>query len=52
VRLIGDSVAIIAYNRLTQSGFSSSVAQETRVWEKRAGAWLLVHFHKSVQASL
>uniref|UniRef100_A0A7S2VV91 Calcium/calmodulin-dependent protein kinase II association-domain domain-containing protein n=1 Tax=Chlamydomonas chlamydogama TaxID=225041 RepID=A0A7S2VV91_9CHLO len=52
VRVIGDC-AVITYVRLTQKGGSAPVtarAEETRVWEKRGGNWVLVHFHKSIPA--
>ena len=41
-------MGMITYNRVTQRGGEVSVAQETRVWEKREGRWAHVHFHKSV----
>jgi ketosteroid isomerase-like protein len=51
VRVIGDA-AILAYLRLTQyqdaNGVShTAAAEETRVWEKKAGKWKHVHFHRS-----
>lgn len=50
VRVIGDA-AILTYVRLTQKvvgGAHVTVAtEETRVWEKKAGAWKLVHLHRS-----
>lgn len=50
-RVVGD-VAVLAYVRLTQYSDSSGAAQtaaaeETRVWERQAGAWKHVHFHRS-----
>uniref|UniRef100_A0A665WIN7 calcium/calmodulin-dependent protein kinase n=1 Tax=Echeneis naucrates TaxID=173247 RepID=A0A665WIN7_ECHNA len=52
VHLIGEDAACIAYIRLTQfvdsSGLPrSSQSEETRVWHRRDGKWLNVHFHCS-----
>jgi hypothetical protein len=42
-------MGFVTYNRLNQSGIASSLAQETRIWEKNSeGHWKQVHFHKSV----
>ena len=39
----------LTYNRVTQVGVKTNVAQETRCWEKNEnGAWKMTHFHKSV----
>lgn len=51
VRLMGD-VALVTYTRLTQrlgaDGMPTTVAtEETRVWQRRDGAWKHVHFHRS-----
>jgi calcium/calmodulin-dependent protein kinase (CaM kinase) II len=51
VRLAGD-VAIVAYVRLVQLASKSESAvtmqvAETRVWQRRNGAWKHVHFHRS-----
>lgn len=51
IRMMGD-VAIIAYVRLTQKldGNKSPVTvamEETRVWQRTAGGWKHVHFHRS-----
>jgi calcium/calmodulin-dependent protein kinase (CaM kinase) II len=51
VRVIGDS-AVVCYSRLTQTtdaaGQSVTYAtQETRIWQRQAGGWRLVHFHRS-----
>jgi ketosteroid isomerase-like protein len=51
VRVIGDA-AILAYIRLTQYHDANGVAhtaaaEETRVWERQAGKWKHVHFHRS-----
>eukprot|EP00613_Pedinella_sp_CCMP2098_P006842 CAMPEP_0171605568 /NCGR_PEP_ID=MMETSP0990-20121206/7267_1 /TAXON_ID=483369 /ORGANISM="non described non described, Strain CCMP2098" /LENGTH=113 /DNA_ID=CAMNT_0012168283 /DNA_START=714 /DNA_END=1055 /DNA_ORIENTATION=+ len=48
VRLLGDAAGVVSYNRLTQRGFEVSSCTETRVWEKRGGKWLNVHFHRSL----
>jgi len=51
VRLVGD-VAVLCYVRLTQSlnaegaPVTSSV-EETRVWQRKDGRWVHVHFHRS-----
>ncbi|XP_028989772.1 calcium/calmodulin-dependent protein kinase type II subunit gamma-like isoform X11 [Betta splendens] len=52
VHLIGEDAACIAYIRLTQFVDStgrprSSQSEETRVWHRRNGKWLNVHFHCS-----
>ncbi|XP_039624099.1 calcium/calmodulin-dependent protein kinase type II subunit gamma isoform X2 [Polypterus senegalus] len=52
VHLIGEDAACIAYIRLTQYIDSqgrprSSQSEETRVWHRRDGKWLNVHFHCS-----
>ena len=41
-------MGVVTYNRMTQKGWEVTVAQETRVWEKRDGKWLHTHFHKSI----
>src|SRR6516162_9702 len=51
VRLMGD-VAVVTYARLIQrvGGDGQPVTQtttETRVWHRREGRWLHVHFHRS-----
>ena len=51
VRMIGDSVAVISYVRLSQKmnqmGPTTDQFEETRVWEKQDGNWQHVHFHRS-----
>jgi calcium/calmodulin-dependent protein kinase (CaM kinase) II len=52
VRVVGD-VAVIAYVRLTQrvgsdGKLSTSAIEESRVWQRKAGRWWLVHLHRSV----
>jgi calcium/calmodulin-dependent protein kinase (CaM kinase) II len=53
VKLLGDNAAVVAYTRLVQSvsaetGAPQTVAsEETRVWEKKSGQWVNVHFHRS-----
>ena len=44
------SLGYLAYNRVTQVGLKTNVAQETRCWERsrKDGKWRMVHFHKSV----
>lgn len=51
IRVVGD-VAVAAYNRLTQrvdpaGECRTTATQETRVWQRTAGQWRLVHFHRS-----
>jgi ketosteroid isomerase-like protein len=51
LRIVGD-VAILCYYRLKQGvgsdGVPSSVGtEETRVWQKKNGAWKHIHFHRS-----
>jgi ketosteroid isomerase-like protein len=51
VRVMGDA-AVIAYVRLVQSRDSQgsvtvSATEETRVWQRVAGDWKHVHFHRS-----
>ncbi len=55
VRLMGD-VAVVAYNRLTQSLGNDGIPvtrafEETRVWQRRGGRWQHVHFHRSPPAN-
>jgi calcium/calmodulin-dependent protein kinase (CaM kinase) II len=51
VRLMGD-VALVTYVRLEQrvgtSGTPATAAfEETRIWQRREGAWRHIHFHRS-----
>ena len=51
VRIMGD-VAVIAYVRLVQrlggeSGPITRATAETRVWQRREGRWVHVHFHRT-----
>jgi ketosteroid isomerase-like protein len=52
VRVLGPDAAVVTYVRLVQSRGAGGAAQtsrfeETRVWRRREGAWLLVHLHRS-----
>jgi len=52
VRLMGDNAAVVSYVRLIQHLDASGQAQtskfeETRVWQKKNGRWVHVHFHRS-----
>ncbi|CDW55756.1 calcium:calmodulin dependent protein kinase type [Trichuris trichiura] len=52
VHIISDDAACIAYIRLTQYLDKNKVAQseqseETRVWCRREGRWVCIHFHRS-----
>lgn len=51
VRLMGDA-AVVSYVRLNQRVDAAgrptlSAIEETRVWQRVAGAWRHVHFHRS-----
>lgn len=51
VRVMGD-VAVVSYVRLNQRTGAdgapvSRAVEETRVWQRRAGLWKHVHFHRS-----
>jgi calcium/calmodulin-dependent protein kinase (CaM kinase) II len=51
VRVLGD-VAIVAYVRLNQRPGANGLPvtqgfEETRIWQKQAGKWRHVHFHRS-----
>lgn len=55
VRLIAEAAAVLSYVRLTQSLDAAgqpqtSRVEETRVWQKIAGQWKHVHFHRSGNA--
>jgi ketosteroid isomerase-like protein len=55
VRFCGDDAAIVAYIRLTQKvgddGKPTTTAtEETRIWQREAGRWRHVHFHRSTPA--
>jgi hypothetical protein len=52
VRLLSDSVALVAYVRLVQKLDEAgkpvtTQAEETRLWQKLGGRWQHVHFHRS-----
>ena len=54
VRLLGD-VAVLSYVRLMQVQDESGKpltqrSEETRIWQRQAAGWRLVHFHRSNQA--
>lgn len=51
VRVMGDA-AVVSYVRVVQKldshgGPVSGAALETRVWQKQAGGWKHVHFHRA-----
>jgi calcium/calmodulin-dependent protein kinase (CaM kinase) II len=53
VKMVGDSVAVVAYVRLVQKLDASgspivSSGEETRVWVRTPNGWKHVHFHRSV----
>ena len=52
VRMLGEDVGIVCYNRLIQTIDSdgqpvSVCTEETRVWQLQDGEWQHVHFHRS-----
>lgn len=51
VRLLGD-VAVVCYIRLVQrcngeGKHSTHTFEETRIWQRQAGRWRHIHFHRS-----
>ena len=55
VRVMGD-VAVVVYQRIVQrvgpDGAPATAANvETRVWQRQAGRWRHVHFHRTALAS-
>ena len=53
VRLLGNDVAVVSYNRLVQttseSGKPATLCfEETRVWQRQPQEWRHVHFHRSI----
>lgn len=54
VRIVGD-IGVVCYVRINQSVAGdgapfSHVFEETRIWERKQGAWKHVHFHRSTPA--
>lgn len=52
VRTLGENAAVVSYVRLIQFLDDNGKPQtarfsETRVWERRDGRWVHVHFHRS-----
>jgi len=52
VHLLGEDAASIGYVKVTQTldkqGHAyTSQSEETRIWQRREGRWLNVHFHRS-----
>jgi len=52
IQLLGIDAASIAYIRVTQTidkqgNAHTQQSEETRIWQKRDGRWLNVHFHRS-----
>jgi calcium/calmodulin-dependent protein kinase (CaM kinase) II len=53
VKLLAADVALVAYVRLTQTLDDAGKpvtrsSEETRLWQKQAGHWKHVHFHRSL----
>lgn len=53
VRLLSDTVALVAYVRLTQTLDDAGrpvtkPCEETRIWRRMDGTWKHVHFHRSL----
>jgi calcium/calmodulin-dependent protein kinase (CaM kinase) II len=53
VKLLSDTVALVAYVRLTQTLDDAGrpvtkPCEETRIWRKAGGHWKHVHFHRSL----
>ena len=53
VKLLSDTVALVAYVRLTQTLDDAGrpvtkPCEETRIWRKENGHWKHVHFHRSL----
>jgi calcium/calmodulin-dependent protein kinase (CaM kinase) II len=53
VRLLSDTVGLVAYVRLTQTLDDAGrpvtkPCEETRLWQKIGGNWKHVHFHRSL----
>jgi len=51
IRIVGD-VAVVCYVRLNQRMTDGAptvrAVEETRVWQKKAGQWKHIHFHRSL----
>ena len=52
VRMLGADAAVVSYVRLSQSLADDGQPrtarfEETRVWQRQAGQWRHVHFHRS-----
>jgi len=53
VHLLGDDAAAIGYIKVTQNIDKSGLphthqSEETRIWHRRDGRWVNVHFHRSI----
>ena len=53
VRMLGDDVGIVSYNRLVQvvdrqGQAVSHCFEESRVWQRQPTGWKHVHFHRSL----
>lgn len=52
VRMLGDDAAVVSYVRINQrvkpdGAPTESAHEETRIWQRTAGKWRHVHFHRS-----
>ena len=52
---VAGEMGVVSYVRLTQTvdaagNFATHRSEETRVWQKLAGGWKHVHFHRSANA--
>lgn len=50
--MLGSEAAVVSYICLKQlkdeNGVQTIKTEETRVWQLVKGAWILVHFHKTL----
>jgi hypothetical protein len=48
VRIVGGVAGIVAYTRLIQKPGGITIStNETRVFEKQNGKWIMIHLHRS-----
>lgn len=56
VHILGSDAASIAYIRITQTidkqgNAHSQQSEETRIWQRREGRWVNIHFHRSTHTN-